>query len=79
MRKSQILSLQWPQINFEQGIITLSDTKNHERRDIPMDETVKATLQGIDRTGNLTRVINILDRVMSQNPPQVDKVVQLRG
>jgi integrase len=142
-------------VNFEQGIISLFDTKNHERRDIPMDETVKATLRAIDRMGDLvflhkgrkidqtkfhtsfhaaiekagitdfrphdcrhtfasnlvmqegvelndvrellghksmamtlryahlspkhkTRVINILDRVMSQNPPQAKKVVQLK-
>ncbi len=156
MRKGEVLSLQWPQVNFEQGIISLTDTKNHERRDIPMNETVKATLRAIERKGDLvfsnkhgrqidgsllylafhealrksgitdfrfhdlrhtfasnlvmqegvelndvrellghknmsmtlryahlsprhkTRVINILDRVMSQNPPQAEKVVQLR-
>jgi len=156
MRKGEILSLQWAQVNFEQGIISLFDTKNHERRDIPMNETVKATLRAVERKGDLvfpnrsgrqidgvplyfafhealaksgitdfrfhdlrhtfasnlvmqegvelndvrellghknmamtlryahlsprhkTRIINILDRVMSQNPPQADKVVQLR-
>ena len=51
MRKGEFLGLQWPQIDFEQGIITLTDTKNNERRDIPMNETVKATLKGIERIG----------------------------
>jgi integrase len=51
MRKGELLGLQWPQIDFEQGIITLTDTKNDERRDIPMNETVKATLKGIERIG----------------------------
>ena len=156
MRRGEILPLEWENVNFEQGIISLEDTKNHERRDIPMDETVKATLNGIDRKGKLvflnergerisnidlhrafhsaltasgisdfrfhdlrhtfasnlvmqegvelndvrellghksmamtwryahlspkhkTRIINILDKVMSQNPPQTEKVVQLR-
>lgn len=156
MRKGEIQSLTWPQVNFEQGIITLYDTKNHERRDIPMNETVKTTLKGIERKGDLifpsrtgtriedaqihiafhealtkseitdfrfhdlrhtfasnlvmqegvelndvrellghkrmemtlryahlsprhkTRVINILDRVMSQNPPQAEKVISLK-
>jgi integrase len=156
MRKGEILGLEWDRVNFEQGIISLFDTKNHERRDIPMDETVKTTLRAVDRRGDLiffnrngkkieyvkihlvfrealkksgitdfrfhdlrhtfasnlimqegvelndvrellghkkmdmtlryahlsprhkTRVINILDRVMSQNPPQTEKVVQLR-
>ena len=157
MRKGELLSLQWPQVNFEQGIITLHDTKNSERRDIPMDETVKAVLKGIERKGshvfcneegetfvrlqrsfevalkkseiddfrfhdlrhtfasNLvmggedlntvrellghkdltmtlryahlapnhkTRAVNVLDRIMSQNPPQTEKpskVVSLRA
>ena len=156
MRKGELLGLQWSQVNSEQGIITLTDTKNNERRDIPMNETVKATLEGIERRGYLvfanrrgkqidgvplyfafhealqksgigdfrfhdlrhtfasslvmegvdimvikellghkdlkmtlryahlspkhkTRVVNILDRVMSQNPPQAEKVVQLRS
>ena len=51
MRKGEIESLQWDQVNFEQGIITLMDTKNHERADIPINETVKATLRGIERIG----------------------------
>jgi integrase len=52
MRKGEIFGLRWEQVNFEQGIITLQETKNGERRDIPMDETVKATLKGIERKGN---------------------------
>jgi integrase len=51
MRKGELLNLSWNQLNFEQGIITLEDTKNHERRDIPMNETVKNVLQGIGRRG----------------------------
>ena len=53
MRKGEILTLRWDQADFEQGIISLEDTKNHERRDIPMDETVKATLHGLERKGDL--------------------------
>lgn len=49
MRKGELFGLKWEQVNFEQGIITLCDTKNGERRDIPMDETVRTTLKGIER------------------------------
>ena len=37
----------WDRVNVEQGFITLTDTKNHERRDLPMDEMVKLTLKGM--------------------------------
>jgi len=49
MRKGEILSLRWDQIDFEKGIITLTDTKNDQRRYVPMDETVKSTLVALKR------------------------------
>jgi len=51
MRAGELLGLQWSQVNFEQGIITLQDTKNHERRDLPMSETVRTTLKGLKQEG----------------------------
>jgi len=48
MRKGEVLGLRRDQANFDHGIISLFDTKNGERRDIPMNETVKATLRGIE-------------------------------
>ncbi len=45
MRKSEALDLRWDQVNFDQGFIVLTDTKNREVRDIAMDETVKAVLK----------------------------------
>jgi len=50
MRRGEIFDLKKDQLNFEQGIITLFDTKNHERRDIPMNETVKGVLRGLMET-----------------------------
>ena len=52
-RKGELLGLKWDQVNFDQGIISLLDTKNGERRDIPMNETVRATLQTIKRRNEL--------------------------
>jgi integrase len=51
MRKGELLDLKWDWVNLEQGIITLIDTKNGERKDIPMNATVKALLSEMERTG----------------------------
>ena len=51
MRKGELLNLKWKDVNLEQGIISLLDTKNNERRDIPMDETARKVFQDLDRTG----------------------------
>ena len=48
-RKGELQNLQWPQVDFELGNISLLDTKNGERRDIPMNETVRATLKAMER------------------------------
>jgi integrase len=48
-RKGELQNLQWPQVDFELGIISLLDTKNGERRDIPMNETVRTTLKAMER------------------------------
>lgn len=154
-RKGELQGLEWSNVNFELGIISLLDTKNGERRDIPMNETVRATLKEMEQRGRLvfsnrngnridscalylafyealkkskiedfkfhdlrhtfasnlvmagveindvrellghkrmemtlryahlspkhkTKVVNVLDRVMSQNSRQAEKVVQLR-
>ena len=49
MRKSEILGMQWRDINFEQGIIYLLQTKNGERREVLMNDIVKKTLAGVLR------------------------------
>jgi integrase len=52
MRKGELLGLQWSNVNLEKGIISILDTKNHERKDIPMNETVKTTFMEIERKGD---------------------------
>ncbi len=51
LRRSEILNLRRDQVNLEQGIISILDTKNHERKDVPMNETVKAVLKGMENKG----------------------------
>jgi integrase len=50
MRKGEILSLEWDRhVDLIHGFITLDVTKNGERREIPINETLKAVLRGLVR------------------------------
>ncbi len=50
MRKGEILGLEWEKhIDLRHGFILLDITKNGERREIPMNTTVKETLRGLVR------------------------------
>ncbi|MCX7794119.1 MAG: site-specific integrase, partial [Thermodesulfovibrionales bacterium] len=45
MRKGEILNLKWDNIDFRTGFIYLDRTKNGYRREIPMNESLKALLR----------------------------------
>jgi integrase len=49
MRKSEILNLRWDQVDFRHGFILLDKTKNGERREIPINQTLRETLQALPR------------------------------
>ncbi len=44
MRRGEILGLKWHDIDVKRNIITLLDTKNGEKREVPMSEQVKTAL-----------------------------------
>jgi len=47
MRKSEILKLQWDDVDFERGFIHLRDPKGGRDETIPLNEAALRTLQGI--------------------------------
>jgi len=49
MRKSEILTLEWKNINIEQGVIYLLHTKNGERREVLMSDIVKKALIAVPK------------------------------
>jgi integrase len=49
MRKGEILGLRWDNVDLRHGFILLDRTKNGERREIPINETLRISLQGITR------------------------------
>jgi len=49
MRKGEILNLKWQDIDFRREIIYLLNTKNGEKREVPMNECLKNTLVKVKR------------------------------
>ena len=49
MRKGEILSLKWDNVDLKHGFILLDTTKNGERREIPVNNTLRGVLEGITR------------------------------
>jgi integrase len=47
MRKSEILNLRWENVDLQNGFILLDQTKNGERREIPINATLRETLMGL--------------------------------
>jgi integrase len=46
MRQGEILSLQWPDVDFTRGTLVVMKSKNRERRTLPLNNTVFASLAG---------------------------------
>jgi integrase len=49
MRRGEILSLKWDNVDLKHGFINLTLTKNGESRQVPINGTLGATLQGLER------------------------------
>jgi integrase len=49
MRRSEILSLRWADVDLRRRTIALTHTKNNERRVIPVNDTVAVTLKVLPR------------------------------
>ena len=49
MRKSEIFNLTWDRVDLKNRIILLDKTKNGERREIPINDTLHKTLSGLVR------------------------------
>lgn len=49
MRKGELVTLEWAQIDKKKGLIHLSQTKNGDSRDVPISPAARAVLDGIAR------------------------------
>jgi integrase len=48
LRKSELLNLKWEQIDFIMNTVSVMDTKNVEDRRIPLNETARKVLEGME-------------------------------
>ena len=64
MRRGEILSLKWKNIDFERKRAFLPITKNGQSRFVPLNETIIQTLQELPRNGE--RVFPITDNAVRQ-------------
>ncbi len=56
MRRGEILGLKWTNIDLRNGFILLDKTKTGERREIPVNNTLKRVLQGLPRRLDIPHV-----------------------
>lgn len=48
-RLGELLGLRWIDVDFKSGTLSFVDTKNGRRRDVPMNEAIRAALAGLPR------------------------------
>jgi integrase len=49
VRRGELFALLWPDVDFRLGMVRVLHSKNGERREIPMSETLRTTLQALPR------------------------------
>jgi len=49
MRKSEILNLKWRDVDFQNNLIVLTDTKSGKAREIPLNKILREVLSGVPR------------------------------
>jgi integrase len=49
LRRGELFSLKWRDIDFENRMLTIQDTKNHEDRVIPLNDNAMIVVQPIPR------------------------------
>ncbi|MDD2735795.1 MAG: site-specific integrase [Desulfuromonadaceae bacterium] len=60
-RKDEILSLKWENVDMKHGFINMVQTKNGERRQIPINDTLREMLKGLTRRLNVPYVFHVYD------------------
>jgi len=67
MRHGGILVLEWRQVDMQHGFILLIKTKDGERREIPIDNTMRALLHSLPRRIDCPYVFHNLEKLTRYN------------
>jgi integrase len=62
MRRGEILNLKWDNVDLKHGFILLDKTKNGDRREIPINETLRMTFQSVMRRLDIPQVFHDLKK-----------------
>jgi integrase len=49
LRRGEMFALTWPEVDLRHGVLRVLHTKNGERREIPMSQTLRTTLEQLPR------------------------------
>ena len=61
-RKDEILSLKWDDVDIKHGFVKIQETKNGESRQIKLNDTLKETLENIQKFNDFPYVFNEPDK-----------------
>jgi integrase len=50
LRRGELFKLTWQDVDFKQGVVQAVHTKNGERREVPMSDTLRETLRSLPRS-----------------------------
>ncbi len=69
MRRGEILNLKWDNVDIVHGFISLTETKNGERREVPINGTVRESLSKPSR--------RIVERMDKKNLSPISSMTQV--
>lgn len=79
MRKSEIIHLNWDDVDFVHGMVSLKTSKNGKGRSVPLNDNAKQAFKAIPRDINGGRVFTGAMKISNPFYRQFDRAVRLAG
>ena len=79
MRLGEILSIRWQHIDLSKGTLVLEETKNGERRTVPLSTNARNTLQGLPRQISGRVFPNVTSSAISQSFRRLCQELEIEG